>query len=381
MVTGCLDRTVGTVGQLGEVQAPEPVDTAQPDAGPDVARDIVVVELPIDREVVPPAGCPALPATPAVLVQQDYRVLQPKGVVAREGRVFFGATLGSSDDPGYIPNGAVFTVDAGGGEPQQLDSAYTYISRGLALNERHLAWYAAEVTVTGTQSWAFSYPGVVLRDLETGEETLVGGELQSWNNVSDFELLSGSRLAVVMSSSPFPEGPTGHLSLFDPSSTAYMTTTEADFRWMTGHGDMIAAYAHTGSPAVGTTMVGSSGQPLTVLEENEDFHCCRLMAADEGAFYQRRGDTIEAVPWSGGPPTVIATDVEVDWIFARAGRTLYWAEHDEVWAVSTVGGAKKKVATTETGYIDALNADRCGVYFSANSYPRLMVMAAPTLGP
>ena len=74
---------------------------------------------------------------------------------------------------------------------------------------------------------------------------------------------------------------------------------------------------------------------------------------------------------------VLATGVNVDWIYAQSGRTLYWVDDDEVWAISTAGGEATRIATTQTGYIESLGADRCGVYFSANSYPRLMVMAAP----
>ncbi len=396
LVGACLDSRPGTLAGTEDALVDAMIDDtmaddmrADDDATADGSGDDTVSRDTTqgdgsegsDATTIPPPGCPALPPTPTVLAQDDYWVMQPKGVAAREGVVYFGATLGDYQDPGYTPDGAVFRIQAGGGSGAhtQLESAHTYAGRPLMITDRYLAYFSADVQATGANGWAFTYPGVVVRSLETGVETFVGGPAPGWDSVRDIHLLSNANVAIVTSSSPYPDGPQGGLTFFDASTGSYTVTTTADFRWMTGFGNTVAAYAY--ADGGGITMVGDVSAPLAAIDEQTDFQCCRLMGADESRAFQRRGDTIEALPWDGSPPVVLATGVDVDWIYAQSGDMLYWAEHDEVWALNTSGNpgdhTPVRLATAATGYIEALTADRCGVYFSANSYPRLMMMAPP----
>lgn len=386
-LTACLDRTLGTVGQTtddtGTVQ-----DTTAPDTGSDAngpldisphndtddTRGDAVQDTAVDVIVTRP-GCPPMTATPSVLVQEEYWQLQPKSIAAKDGVVYFGATQSESPDKTGAPSGSIFRISAGGGPYEELAIGHTYLGSQLAINQRHLAYYQHALETTGSGSWSTSTAGVVLRDLVTGEETLVGGAAQGWGHIRDFELLADSRVSVVFSSSPYLDGPVGKVIVFSPEDGSYDETTYGDFRWMTGHGERTATFEYV--DGTGVTLGGDAADELQVLDVDEEFQCCRLMAADERGIYQRRYDTIERLPWDGSPAQVLAIDVEVEWRYARHGNMLYWVQHDEVWALNTEGGTASSIAKTQSGYIDYLAADRCGVYFSANSYPRLMAMAAP----
>ncbi len=151
--------------------------------------DPAVDAQPMDSEQVEPGepiarpGCPPLPATPRVLVQDPG--LRPGRVAVYGEWLYFGAIV-ETDGP-EAPRGGVYRVPVTGGDVEAVEIAAHYLSGPLLVDHSWIAFARAEVSGSA-HAWMASYPALIAFERDGGAEIEVDNGGDTWAGTKPFAL-------------------------------------------------------------------------------------------------------------------------------------------------------------------------------------------------
>ena len=370
LLLGCGAKT-----GLSPADAPDAAVSADANLSPDVERSDAS-EPSADARL--PSGACGEALDAAVLVENPN--FAPQVLTTHGGYLYFNATHDRASTE--APSGGIYRVATAGGAVEPIATEHAAFAGPLMVNAAYMAFYEADVRGGGS-SWSVAYPNLIVRDMRTGEETVLPTSVVGESSTVAADMDARGRLffvdktrgsAVLMGHDPSVGRTT---PLLEGDDIRQVDVRDDRIYWHTY--DRGGNQAHT-ARLDSTTMALRDIQPLGV---TGGYACCGMIGADAARLYTyRQGQRrIESLAWRDpARPMLVADDVAMEFAFDMDTENIYWGDGDDGATLSYVpktGGAAATLYAGDTDWIEYVHADDRCVYFSVVNPPRILVQRSP----